>query len=88
MGANPPSTRPKRNEIARQFHDTVCQSLTAISVTLDVFQRRAGRGQPISAKDLQELRTLLDRAHRDAAQLLEKLESESPETSSPPEKLK
>ena len=64
------------NSLEQQFHDTVCQSLTALSVTLDVYHRRATRGQAISAEDLQNLRTLLDRAQQDAANLADRFGQE------------
>ena len=64
----------------QEFHDTVCQSLTALSVTLDVYHRRAARGETISATDLQNLRDLLDRAQQDAAHLADRLEKEGTQT--------
>lgn len=73
------ATERLQQELAQDLHDTLCQSLTGLTLMVRVLARRASVGAALEAADLLELSETVEVASREARSLLGKLRPVRPE---------
>lgn len=63
----------EQRRIGRQLHDTLCQSLSGISILVRLLARRAAAGEVLHADNLGELGDMIDHALQEARNLSRRL---------------